>query len=126
MFVLDFLGYSAFKPEEWFPHPDCYLASFDKDADLWCLVMEDATNFATHCVHENPFNWEQVKAIIPGLVDQAVKFEGTLIWTTPRRPDEVGVSDGNRGGLHSNLRRFPFEIEMWTFPFEIDKEVEPH
>ena len=76
MFIMDMKGYSEFTGDEWYPRPNVYLASYDESEDRWALVMEDAYNFADHAVHEKPLTLEQVKIMIPALVDFAVRFEG--------------------------------------------------
>ena len=76
MFIMDMKGYTEFDGDEWYPRPTCYLASYDEAKDLWALVMDDVCLKETHCVHENPLNLDKVKTMIPGLVEQAVRFEG--------------------------------------------------
>ena len=93
MFVLDMKGYCEFSEEEWYPRPKCYLASYDEAENRWALVLEDATTYATHCVHENPLSLERVKKVIPGMVDFAVRFEGC---------------DKEASLMHERTKHFPY------------------
>lgn len=76
MFIKDIKGFSDFSAEVFYPRPTVYLATYDETKDLYALVMADCDEYSTHMVHETPLNLEQVKQMIPKMVQVALAFEG--------------------------------------------------
>ncbi len=90
-FKRDIQGYAAFGPEEFYPHPDVVLAAFDEPRNRWALVMHDADDSATHKVHESELTFDETAALIPKLVDLAVRWEGCHAGPLAARLDAIGV-----------------------------------
>ena len=67
VFVNDIKGYSNFAAKDWYPRPDCFLASWDVEKNLYALVMADADDTGVHKVHENELTFDEVKMVIPKL-----------------------------------------------------------
>ena len=75
LFAKDIKGYLV-DSASFYPRPKVYLADFDLEQDRWALVMEDACTFSDQMLHENEMNMDQVRRMIPKLVDVAVAWEG--------------------------------------------------
>jgi hypothetical protein len=75
MFIKDIKGYQI-APDRFYPRPKTHLAAFDEAAGCYALIMEDASVYAEHKVHERELNFDEVMRLIPGLVDVAVAWEG--------------------------------------------------
>src|SRR5262245_26007543 len=100
MFLKDIKAH-LFPAGHFYPRPKIYLAAFDAPTDRWALVMEDASTFAEHKVHEREMRLDEVMKTIPALVDVAVAWEGCDQGDKARQLAELGVdfwaSDANLG-----------------------------
>jgi hypothetical protein len=100
MFIKDITAY-LIPPEHFYPRPKAYLAAYDAGQDRWALVMEDATTFAEHKVHEHERRLDEVLHMLPKLVDVAVAWEGGHEGAKAQQLDAWGVdfwaSDANLG-----------------------------
>ena len=90
-FRKDIGAYSAFTPDEFFPRPRVLLAAGDERENCWALIMEDAEVYATHRTHETQLSLDETYALIPGLVEQAVRWEGCDRGPAAARLDALGV-----------------------------------
>jgi hypothetical protein len=75
MFERDIMAYQL-DTKKFFPCPKIYLADFDASSDCWALIMDDVSEFADQKLHEQELNFEEVRHMIPKLVDLAVAWEG--------------------------------------------------
>ena len=76
MFIRDIRAYTHFDADEFYPRPEIILAACDEDKHRWALVMEDADAFAEHKVHESELTMDEMRSMLPRLVDMAVCWEG--------------------------------------------------
>ncbi|MEO8466147.1 MAG: hypothetical protein ABI640_12455 [Gammaproteobacteria bacterium] len=75
MFIKDIKGYQI-TAGKFYPRPKTHLAAFDEAAGRYALIMEDASVYAEHKVHERELSFDEVMRLIPGLVDVALAWEG--------------------------------------------------
>eukprot|EP00912_Choanoflagellata_sp_UC4_P001006 UC4_evm4s619 len=75
MFAADIRGYTEFKAEEFYPRPDCYLATMDIPANLYVLVLQDADDIGTHKVHEKELDLQETLKMIPYIARHAARYE---------------------------------------------------
>jgi hypothetical protein len=94
IFMRDIKAYSL-PAHNFYPRPQAYLAAFDAPNGGWILVMEDADTFGVHKVHENEMTLDEVRRMIPTLVDVAVAWEGC-----------------DRGGKAQQLT--DFGVDLWA------------
>ena len=90
MFIKDIKGYQL-PQDSFYPRPITHLAAYDADNDLWVLVMEDASAYADHKVHEAELSFAEVMRMIPGLVDVAVAWEGADRGAKAAELEAIGV-----------------------------------
>lgn len=85
MFLNDIKGYCDFAQDEWFPRPGCYLASYDAEANLYALVLDDADEYAVHRIHDDGFNLHMPDTLrmIPEMAKFAARFENCHDESTP-------------------------------------------
>lgn len=108
MFRKDIKAY-ALPANQFYPRVKVHLASFDQATDRYVLVMEDATTFAEHKVHERELGFDDVMRLIPRMVDVAVAWEGC----------DQGKKDAVLTGM---------EVDHWTSDANLGsyKQIMPH
>ena len=126
MFRKDIKGYTDFGADEFYPRPNAILAACDEERNRWALVMEDADAFAEHKVHETELDVEEVRILLPRLVDLAVQWEGCHEGPKADRLAALGVehwaSDANLALYKSVMPNgAPFQdktaaMESWVTP----------
>ena len=75
MFAKDIGGYQL-PAHRFYPRPEAYLAGIDAESGAHVLVMEDASAFAEHKVHERELGLDEVMRMLPALADVAAAWEG--------------------------------------------------
>ena len=75
MFRKDIKAYQL-PADSFYPRVKVHLAAFDQANERYVLVMDDATRFADHKVHERQLSVDDVQRLIPRLVDIAIAWEG--------------------------------------------------
>ena len=91
MFASDIKAYTDFDDDEFYPRPQSLLAACDEAKDCWVLVMEDADAFAEHKVHETELTLDEIRFMIPKLVDIAVYWEGCDQGSKAEKLAAIGV-----------------------------------
>ena len=99
MFRKDINGHTDFGADEFYPRPKAILAACDEERNRWALVMEDADAYAEHKVHETELTLDEVRTMLPRLVDLAVCWEGCHEGPRAERLAALGIqhwaSDAN-------------------------------
>lgn len=115
MFAKDIKGYMV-DDRRFYPRPKALLADYDKEADLWALVMEDVCTFGDQQLHENEMGVEDVLRMIPRLVDLAVEWEGCDTGEKHAEIMELGAfhwaSDENLSGFRQLM---PGGARLWDY-----------
>ena len=134
-FVKDIRSYTEFTADEFYPRTKAILAACDEERNRWALVMEDADSFAEHKIHETELTLDEVRTMLPRLVDFAASWEGCHEGPRADRLATLGVqhwvSDANLGAykavmpggapLHDKMAT----MEDWISP-TIHSQVGPH
>lgn len=121
MFARDIMGYMI-DAADFYPRPRAYLADFDADRDLWALVMEDACSFSDQKLHETEMSVDEVRRMIPKLVDVAVAWEGCHEGEKGRQLDNINVHHfASSENLAAYKQIMPGGAKLWDYVLSLEE-----